>query len=252
MERVTCGTPAGGVRELRHLEEVRTVLQRHHPGREPTRTRVLLGVGHRSFLEALAMRLDAEPGLHVVAAVSHVEEVMRVVAASPVDVAVLALDGDALGNGFLLAGRRLRELRPALPMVAIVDGDDPSLLARAVRQGYAALVPKDVGVGSLVNAVEAVLRGEVSIPPRLLAPMLARLCCDLDDERAAAAPLTSLTDREREVLAAMVSGAGRQLIAERLAISSNTVRTHMQSILTKLDVHSSLAAVAVARRAGLG
>jgi DNA-binding CsgD family transcriptional regulator len=43
----------------------------------------------------------------------------------------------------------------------------------------------------------------------------------------------------------------RQEIADQLDISSNTVRTHMQSILSKLGVHSSLAAVAMARRAGL-
>jgi DNA-binding NarL/FixJ family response regulator len=60
-----------------------------------------------------------------------------------------------------------------------------------------------------------------------------------------------LTARERDVLTAMVAGQSREEIADQLEISANTVRTHMQNILSKLGVHSSLAAVAVARRAGL-
>jgi DNA-binding CsgD family transcriptional regulator len=53
------------------------------------------------------------------------------------------------------------------------------------------------------------------------------------------------------VLKAMCSGATRGEMAEQLAISPNTVRTHMQHILAKLDVHTSLAAVTLARRAGM-
>jgi DNA-binding NarL/FixJ family response regulator len=50
----------------------------------------------------------------------------------------------------------------------------------------------------------------------------------------------------------MIRGGNRYDIAEELAISPNTVRTHVQSILTKLGVHSTVAAITLARRAGLG
>jgi DNA-binding NarL/FixJ family response regulator len=62
----------------------------------------------------------------------------------------------------------------------------------------------------------------------------------------------ALTPREREVLQCMVSGMTRSSIAQHLFLSPNTVRTHMQNVLGKLGVHSTLAAVAVARRAGIG
>ncbi|WP_344555067.1 response regulator transcription factor, partial [Streptomyces atrovirens] len=62
----------------------------------------------------------------------------------------------------------------------------------------------------------------------------------------------SLTPREREVLRCMVAGLGRKAVAERLFLSPHTVRTHMQNVLGKLGVHSTLAAVALARRAGVG
>jgi DNA-binding NarL/FixJ family response regulator len=54
------------------------------------------------------------------------------------------------------------------------------------------------------------------------------------------------------VLKAIASGESRQVIADELAISTNTLRTHLQSILTKLEVHTTLAAVALARRGGVG
>jgi DNA-binding CsgD family transcriptional regulator len=72
-----------------------------------------------------------------------------------------------------------------------------------------------------------------------------------EQRRAAELPLASLTVRERQVLEAMMRGLGRDQIAAQLTISPNTVRTHMQNVLGKLEVHSSVAAVALARRAGM-
>lgn len=62
--------------------------------------------------------------------------------------------------------------------------------------------------------------------------------------------IEGLTAREREVLRRLMDGLARAEIAERLVISPHTVRTHVQRILGKLGVRSSLAAVALARRAG--
>ena len=64
-------------------------------------------------------------------------------------------------------------------------------------------------------------------------------------------PPTELTRREREVLRLITSGANTRTIAERLHLSSATVRNHVQNILGKLDVHSRLEAAAYATRHGL-
>ena len=63
--------------------------------------------------------------------------------------------------------------------------------------------------------------------------------------------LAELTPREREVLRCMVDGLKRTEIAERLGLSANTVRTHTQNLLAKLDAHSALEAITVAMRAGM-
>jgi DNA-binding NarL/FixJ family response regulator len=65
-------------------------------------------------------------------------------------------------------------------------------------------------------------------------------------------PLSSLTRRERDVLACMVEGLPQVAIAERLCLSPNTVRTHARNILSKLGVHSTLEAAALVRRLTTG
>jgi DNA-binding NarL/FixJ family response regulator len=68
---------------------------------------------------------------------------------------------------------------------------------------------------------------------------------------APALPLPELTSRERDVLECVTAGFDRGETARRLGVSVHTVRTHLQSIYAKLDVHSSIEAVSVAMRAGL-
>jgi DNA-binding NarL/FixJ family response regulator len=211
--------------------------------------RVLLGDGHRSFVEALALRLDAEEGIHVVGTVVRPEEALRLARSRAVDVAVLSVSPDP--DGFVGIGRRLTELQPRLKLVAVAADDDTVLLARAVSEGFSGWVPKDVGIGALLDVLHGVCQGETCIPPLLLSRLMPYLVREAQSQRVASEPLAALTAREGEVLRAMVSGMSRQEIADQLDISSNTVRTHMQSILSKLGVHSSLAAVAMARRAGL-
>ena len=63
--------------------------------------------------------------------------------------------------------------------------------------------------------------------------------------------LPQLTDRERQILALLSTGASNQVIGGQLGISPHTVRTHVQNLLGKLDVDSRLAAAAQARRHGL-
>jgi DNA-binding NarL/FixJ family response regulator len=213
-------------------------------------SRILLADRHRAFVEALALRLAAEPGLHVVAAVTAPDEALRVVRSRPVDVAVLAAD-DPEADFVALAGD-LVLAQPTIKMVGLTGEGEVALLGRAVRKGFRAWVPKDVGIPSLLDVLQAVSRGETCIPPLVLTRLLEFLMRDEQAQGAAAVPFTTLTAREREVLQAMSTGASRSEIADRLLISTNTVRTHMQSILNKLDVHTTLAAVALARRAGVG
>jgi DNA-binding NarL/FixJ family response regulator len=211
--------------------------------------RVLLGDEHRSFVEALALRLNAENGLTVVGTVVQPEDAVRIVASRQVDVAILSVGPGP--DSFVMVGSQLLKLHPELKLVAVAAQDDTELLARAVVEGFRGWVSKDVGIRALLDAMYGVIRGETWIPPLMLSQLMPYLLGTAEAHKTATDTLGVLTAREQEVLKAMAGGLSRREIATQMAISSNTVRTHMQSILSKLGVHSSLAAVAVARRAGL-
>src|SRR3954447_13507600 len=104
---------------MRHVRVDGAPEYAQHPGME--KTRVLLADGHRSFVAALAMRLDAEHNLQVVATTMQPEDAIRIVSAQPIDVAVLAAD---IEFGFIAIGKRLQEIRPGIQLVAMASGDD--------------------------------------------------------------------------------------------------------------------------------
>ena len=213
-------------------------------------TRLLLADGHRSFVEALGELLDREPTFEVVLTAGDAEAALRGVRSHPIDVAVLTVDG--AGDGCLAVARELVAARPGLKLVAVAQDDDVALLASAVREGFRGWVTKDRGVASFLDVLNAVARGETSIPPLLLTQLLAHLLHEDEKKDAAENRLDALTARERQVLEAIATGESRQAIAEELDISPNTLRTHLQSILGKLEVHTALAAVAVVRRGTAG
>jgi DNA-binding NarL/FixJ family response regulator len=211
--------------------------------------RVLVAGPLAAVVEPLGLRLDAEPGLQVTGTVVEPSEALRALRIRPAEVAVLALAAGPVD--FLALADALRAARPGIALVGLPDDDDVRLLERAVRHGVRGWVPMGCGVSALLDAVRAVHRGETAIPPLLLTGLLTRLLQERPAPSAAGSPFAALSSREMEVLRELARGGTRFDIAEELGISPNTVRTHTQSILAKLGVHSSVAAVTLARRAGL-
>jgi DNA-binding NarL/FixJ family response regulator len=147
---------------------------------------------------------------------------------------------------------RARAAHPGLYVVVLAAEDDPRRVVQALTAGASAWVAKESSLGRLVAVVRGVLRDETHIPPLLLTGVIRELTSARRDRTESERLVESLTPRERQVLRCMVAGLGRQAVADRLYLSPHTVRTHMQNVLGKLGVHSTLAAVAVARRAGVG
>ena len=145
----------------------------------------------------------------------------------------------------LVAGRRILEEHPEAKVVALTALLSPAAVREAVRLGFHGYITKDTPVSRFASSLRAILDGQV-VFPRRLASALGRPRDDGSDLLAA-----QLTARELEVLGLMAEGLSGTNIALKLGISSNTVRTHIQSILTKLQVHSRLEAVAFALRRGL-
>ncbi|WP_156726996.1 response regulator transcription factor [Streptomyces apocyni] len=164
---------------------------------------------------------------------------------------VPANGGDNLVDGLsLVAG--VRSGHPSVRTVVLAEKDDPRRAALALGAGASGWVAKDCSLSRLLTVIRGVLRDETHLPPALLTGVLRELTAARKHRTESERLVESLTPREREVLRCMVAGLGRKAVAERLFLSPHTVRTHMQNVLGKLGVHSTLAAVALARRAGVG
>jgi DNA-binding NarL/FixJ family response regulator len=149
-------------------------------------------------------------------------------------------DGDGVE-----ATRRIREVAPSTAVVMVTSVASENVLLGAIDAGCAAFVLKDSPMQDVIDATRAAGRGDSVIAPSLLARLLPRL------RRSASAPPTALTEREQQVLELLVEGLSSQAIADRLFLSMNTVRNHVQNILVKLGAHSRIEAVATAVRSGL-
>jgi DNA-binding NarL/FixJ family response regulator len=204
---------------------------------------VLVVDQQRTFAEVVAARLKMEPDVGIAAVAQSVPSARRVLAGHRVD--VMLLDAD-LPDGDDLLGCADTLGRDQPPCVIMLSGSaEAERILAAVRAGAAGWVRKDESIRHLLRVVSGVTRGETWVPPSELGRVF-RLLFDQQNGKGADDPLATLTSREREVLAHMADGAGRKEVAERLHLSPNTVRSHMQNLMAKLGVHSALEAVALA------
>ena len=207
--------------------------------------RIVIVDDHRIFLETVAMRLRAEPDLQVLAAESDPKQLLDADLARRTEVALLDLWlGDTAG---VELGAELRRLNPDVRLVALTASVSAEQVAAAVSTGFTGWVSKDVTLQDLVAVIRGVHAGSMQIPSDLLAAALRWLAVQGADRQETERRLRSLSVREQQVLTLLASGLDRRGIGRRLYISPNTVRTHQQHILSKLDVHSVLGAVALVR-----
>ena len=200
-----------------------------------------------SFAEALACRLDIEPGLSA-AAVTTIEQTRLTLAERRFDVVLLDIDLDGM-DGIEFAGEAL-SANPDMRIVVVTAGRDESRIVEAVQIGVSGWVLKSDPIEHLLSVVWGALRGETWIPPRLLTYVLTELKSAQSERAEIAALLATLSPRETQVLGCLAAGMSADAIAGQLFLSRNTIRTHIHNMLRKLHVHSVLAAAALARRAG--
>jgi len=212
--------------------------------------RLLIVDDHKLVTEALASRLSAAPDLWVAGCSStddpQLPEVVRWLRPDVVMIEVEPL-GFAVGEVLL----RLRAAWPSAQVVVVSGDHDVAHAVEAARAGAAAWVSKEQGADELETVLRGVCQGHSWFPPEMLGEILRELRDDVRKAREDGDPLDVLSPRERDVLTSMAEGKRGRQIAEELLISTDTVRTHTRSIFSKLDVHSRLEAVRVARAAGL-
>lgn len=157
---------------------------------------------------------------------------------------VCLLDIDMPGSG-IFAAAQIASRVPDADIVMLTISREEGDLFEALQAGASGYLLKDTDPGRLPEALKGVLRGEAAIPRHLV----TRLVTEFQgrDELKGGSPgrmgSLQLTEREWEVLESMREGLSTSEIAERLFVSQVTVRTHIASILKKLQVPDRLSAV---------
>lgn len=204
--------------------------------------RVLILDDHKLFGEALAPLLE-EQGMEVLPIATREKEARELASQHQPDVVLVDLHlADAWGVD---VGRRMLNDLPDAKVIALTSANDPKAVQEALRAGFHGYLTKDTPLNRFFSSLAAAMDGQVVVPHQLARSAAGDRS---PEERHAALLAEQLTSREFEVLRMLVEGLPAARIAKTLCISPNTVRTHVQNILTKLQVHSRLEAVAFAVR----
>lgn len=205
---------------------------------------------HRILTDALAMVVERDPGLALVAPPVHdPEEAIRLCEEHRPDVVLMDIVFKGPLDG-IEATRRIKERSPATKVVIMTAHDEDRLLVEAVEAGASGFLGKDEAADEVLGAAKAAAEGEVLIDPFTLTRILQQVAREREVQREAERLLSQLTEREREVLQLLAEGLRNDEIAARLSISPQTVQTHIRNALGKLRVHSKLEAVVFAVKHG--
>ena len=197
--------------------------------------RLLLADDQALVRGALAALLGLEPDLEVVAQVDRGDEVLPAVRTHDVQVALLDIEMPGL-DGIGVA-ELLRVEAPAVRSLIVTTFGRPGYLRRAMDAGASGFVVKDTPADELADAVRRVHQGLRVVDPGLATESVIE-------------GSNPLTDREREVLRHVLSGAPVSDIAAAVALSEGTVRNYLSAAATKTNARSSAEAAVIARDRG--
>ena len=146
-------------------------------------------------------------------------------------------------RGGITATGAIAEKHPEVKVVAFITVTDRQRVLAAVEAGAVGFLLKDADSEELVQGIRAAARGESAVAFRAALALLA--------DGARRTPLTTLTIREREVLALVCRGLANKQIARRLGISEKTVKTHLGKAFQRIGVSDRTQAALWAERNGL-
>jgi len=216
--------------------------------------RVVIADDQASVREGLVLLLGGLPGINVVGAAADGEQALDLVAEQQPDAILLDLHMPVLDG--IGATRRLAAEHPGVAIVILTTYVDDTSVLEALRAGARSYLTKDADRTEIAWALQAAVSGLTVFDPRVQATLLAAASSGADALAAPAAPLPEppdgLTHREVEILGLIAAGLTNGEIAERLFLSSHTVKTHINRIFAKTGSRDRVAAIGYAQRHQIG
>jgi DNA-binding NarL/FixJ family response regulator len=211
-------------------------------------TTVLVADDHPTFRRGLGALFQSLDGFTVVGEAADGETAVALVAQLRPDVVVMDLNMPGV-NG-VEATRRIVADNPDVAVLVLTMLDEDESVFAAMRAGARGYIVKGADTDDVLRALESVARGDAVFGPAVATRVLSYLTRPLSARDPVLFP--ELSDREREVLELIARGKSNSDIARELVVSPKTVRNHVSSVFTKLQVSDRSEAIVRARRAGLG
>ena len=210
--------------------------------------RVLLVEDASLMRDSLAALLGAEAGVEVIGAVARSAQAIRLATEAHADVAIVDF---APASGAQTVAS-LRERWPSVRVLVLTSSEDDRLMDAVLRVGVEGCLLRSDTRAELMAALRRLSEGH-----RYVSRSIRNRLASLSGRSGALLPavpegLSTLTDREREVMHCVASGLRTREIAERLSLSEKTVEKHRSNLMRKLGLRSAaaVAAYAIAKRYG--
>jgi DNA-binding NarL/FixJ family response regulator len=205
--------------------------------RDPQRIRILVVDDHQLLREGIAAVLESQEDMTLVAEAGNGREALESFRRHRPDVTLMDLRMPDMSGIEAIAAIRGEFPNARIVVLTTYSGDVQA--AAALKAGAAGYLLKSLVRKELIETIRAVHAGKRRVPPEIATEIAEHVADD------------SLTQREIEVLRRVAAGQSNKLIAAALEISEGTVKTHMKSILPKLDASDRTHAVTIALKRGI-
>lgn len=199
--------------------------------------RLLIADDHPVVRQGLTTILDRESDMTVIGQAGNGREAVNMFRQQQPDVTLMDLRMPEMDGVDAIKAICAEFDSAAIVVLTTFDGDED--IYRGLQAGAKGYLLKDAGAEELLAAIRTVARGQKYIPPAVGAKLAERMSNP------------ELSDRELEVLALMAKGKSNKEISAMLHISENTVKFHVNNILSKLEVSDRIQAVLVALKRGI-
>ena len=203
--------------------------------------RVLIADDHSVVRQGLQMFLALDEELEVVGEAANGLEALQLARQLKPEVVLMDILMPEMDG--IAATQAIREELPEVEVIALTSVLEDTKIIEAVQAGAIGYLLKDTESERLCQAIRAAAAGQVQLSPKVANRLMREISAPERPE--------ALTKRETEVLRAVARGLSNQEIADLLVISESTVKTHLNSVLSKLNLPSRTRAALYALKIGL-
>ncbi|QMV39930.1 response regulator [Cohnella cholangitidis] len=197
--------------------------------------KLLLADDHQIVLKGISFFLGLQPDFEIVGEAHNGQEAVELAGKLQPDIVLMDLNMPVMDG--IEASRLISEQHPQVKVLVLTSFSDRSHIVPALQTGAIGYMLKEVEPDQLVEAIRSAYRGNIQLHPDISNLILSQLSPVTSELRKMPGKeaVDSLTPREMEVLEQLTKGLSNKEIASSLVVAEKTVKTHVSSILSKLN-----------------